>query len=600
MILSADVVPSAAPFGRCVVAVLALFGVASAAVAQQQYSIGQPSNDQQYMLELTNRARANADAEANRLGMTGGRQEGPPSIDGELWTIQNTTQPLSWNPQLASAAQNHSKTLNDADHIFTGTSPHEFGGTTPEQRIAAAGYPAAPYNGETTSFGAFPGPENVAEAVSRSSAGPQPYTGAKLTQAVVAAHNGLFSDNGMFGGNDVPGRGHRNTMTLTFFRETGVGITTGSDNGQGFTWDSFYLVQNFGSQTNALPFITGVVYNDANGNNFYDPGEGIGGVRVDVSGANFFAISSSSGGYSVPVPGNGSYTVNFSGGSLPAVQRSATIAGNLNTKLDYVAAPTVQPAAVLANISTRMRVETDDNVLIAGFIVAGAAPKKVILRGIGPSIGDLPAGAALQNPTLELFQGDTSLGFNDNWKDAAERAEIEASTIPPSNDMESAIVRTLSPGVYTAVMRGQGNTTGVGLVELYDLNTTADSKLANIATRGRVQTGGNIMIAGMIVTGESGSSQRVIIRAIGPSLTVAGKLQNPALELIDGNGTVLRANNDWRTDQQTDIQATGVAPGNDLESALIHTLPPGRYTATVRGVSDGTGIAVVEIYALSN
>lgn len=147
----------------------------SPAVAQTQYSIGNPTNEQQYMLELINRARANGGAEATRLqGWTnngspvfsGGLQEGPPSINGQSWTIANSVQPLSWNPLLFTCAQNHAKLLNDNDQFFSGTSPHTFGGLTPNQRIAAAGYSMAAYNGPTTSGGFFPGPENVAEAVS--------------------------------------------------------------------------------------------------------------------------------------------------------------------------------------------------------------------------------------------------------------------------------------------------------------------------------------------------------------------------------------------------------------------------------------------------
>ena len=495
------------------------------------------------MLELINRARANADAEAARLGI-GNRQEGPPHINNEPWTIQNTTQPLSWNPQLQSAAQNHANTLEQADHFFTGTSPHNFGGTTPSQRIAASGYQSAyptQYNGATTTSGFFPGEENVAEEIGQ---GGGPYSGTRFTQAVVRAHDGLFIDK------DVNGRGHRNTTTLAFWREVGVGITAGTDNFNGQTFDSIYVVQNFGRETNNLPFITGVVFNDANGNNFYDPGEGIGGVRVDVAGANFFAVSSASGGYSVPVPGDGTYTVTFSGNSVSTAQRSATISNLQNAKLDYIATVGSAPAAVLANISTRMRVETGDNVLIGGFIITGSAPKRVIVRAIGPSLGDLPLASRLQDPTLELFRGDELIAGNDNWKQS-QQAEIEATTIPPSDDLESAIVRTLDPGAYTAVMRGKGDTIGVGLVEVYDLNTTAASNLANIATRGRVQTASDVMIAGMIVVGDSGTSRRVAVRAIGPSLTVNGKLADPTLELIDQNGTVLRANDNWRTSQQT-------------------------------------------------
>lgn len=419
-----------------------------------------------------------------------------------------------------------------------------------------------------------------------------PYAGARLTAAVVRAHDGLYIDQG------VNGRGHRNTTTLAFFREVGVGITAGTDSSGGQTFDTVYVVQNFGRQASNLPFITGVVYNDGNGNSFYDPGEGIGGVRVDVAGANFFAISSSSGGYSVPVPANGTYNVTFSGASVATAQRSATVTNLQNVKLDYVTTVTT-PAASLANISTRMRVETGDNVLIGGFIITGTAPKRVIVRGIGPSLANSGVTGALADPTLELVRGDQSLATNDNWRDSQE-SEIQATSIPPGNNAESAIVRTLDPGAYTAVMRGRNNGTGVGLVEIYDLDTGAASKLANIATRGLVQTGTNVMIAGMIAVGQNGATRRVAVRAIGPSLTITGKLADPTLELVDANGNVLRANDNWRTSQQAEIQASQVAPANDLESALIHTLSPGNYTATVRGVGNATGVAVVEVYALEN
>jgi hypothetical protein len=229
----------------------------------------------------------------------------------------------------------------------------------------------------------------------------------------------------------------------------------------------------------------------------------------------------------------------------------------------------------LANISTRTRVETDDNVLIGGFIITGDAPKRVLIRAIGPSLETAGVPGALQNPTLDLVQSGASIGFNDNWIYSPERPEIEASTIPPKHDFESAIVRTLNPGPYTAIMRGKGDTTGVGLVEVYDLNPSANSKLANISTRGVVQSGDNIMIAGTIVVGDNGSSRRVLIRAIGPSLTMNEKLADPRLDLVDGNGTVVRANDNWRSHQQTAIEATGVAPMHDSEAALVHIVSPG-------------------------
>jgi hypothetical protein len=253
----------------------------------------------------------------------------------------------------------------------------------------------------------------------------------------------------------------------------------------------------------------------------------------------------------------------------------------------------------LANISTRLRVETGDNVLIGGFIITGTEPKRVIVRAIGPS---LPFADRLQNPTLELRDGFGGLvGFNDNWVDSPDRQAIIDTTVPPANDFESAIVATLpaNNSGYTAIVRGANNGTGIGVVEAYDLDRAIDSKLANISTRGLVQTGDNILIAGTIVGGQS--SQRVIIRAIGPSLPVAGKLGDPTLELRDGNGAVLAANDNWRTGgQEAQIIATTIPPADDFESAIVFTLPANNagYTAIVRGAGDTTGIAVVEVYEL--
>ena len=576
-------------------------GALSRASAQTQYSIGNPTPEQQYMLELINRARANGGAEATRLvgfanqgepPFPGGLQEGPPSINGQSFTIANAAQPLSWNPLLATCAQNHAKLLNDSDQFFSGQSPHTFGGTTPEQRINAAGYAmnlSTEYNGPTTAGGFFPGPENVAENIS---IGSGPFTGSKLVTTILNQHNSLFTDQ------SVPGRGHRMSMMLTYWREIGIGVNAGLDNGQGNTWDSLYTVQNFGRLANSTPFITGVVYQDTNGNGFYDPGEGIGGIRVDVTGNAFFAITSPSGGYSVPVPADGNYTVTFSGGSITTTQKAATVAGLLNTKVDLVA-PVATTPTVLANISTRNKVETGDNALIAGFIVTGTQSKKVIIRAIGPSLG---IAGQLGNPTLELYSGLTLLASNDDWKisSPADKQAIIDSTIPPTNDLESAIVATLpaNGAGYTAVVRGVNNTTGIGVVEVYDLDRSANSKLANISTRGLVQTGDNVLIAGTIVVGQT--SQKVIVRAIGPSLNIAGKLLDPILQLVDANGVQVASNDNWRSDQQVDINASTVPPTNDAESAIVATLSANgaRYTAILRGVSNTTGIAVVEMYAL--
>lgn len=247
-----------------------------------------------------------------------------------------------------------------------------------------------------------------------------------------------------------------------------------------------------------------------------------------------------------------------------------------------------------ANISTRLRVETDDSVMIGGFIVTGSMQKKIIVRALGPS---LPLEDRLSDPLLELYNRDgVLLQSNDNWRDAPNRQEIIDSTIPPSHDLESAILRNVDLGAYTAVVRGVGDRAGVGLVEVYDLGEAQDSKLANISTRGHVQTGDNVMIGGLIVTGSS--PQKVIVRAIGPSLELDGKLMDPVLHLYDRNGVLLQSNDNWRSDQEAEIIATEIPPSDDAEAAIVRRFAPAPYTAVVSGVDGTTGVALVEAFAL--
>ena len=261
----------------------------------------------------------------------------------------------------------------------------------------------------------------------------------------------------------------------------------------------------------------------------------------------------------------------------------------------YGAAPAVATPTRLGNIATRLRVGTGAEALIGGIIITGNQPKRLIVRAIGPSSG-VPG--SLTDPQLELNDAAGEVvRANDDWRDAPNSDEIFASTVAPSNDRESAILMTLNPGEYTAVVRGVNGETGVGVVEAYDLDGSVDSKFGNIATRGVVQTDDNVMIGGLIVLGSA--PQNVIVRAIGPSLPLEGKLRDTTLDLVDGNGTVLRANNNWRDSQETEIQATTIPPVNDLESAIVATLQPGAYTAIVRGFDGATGIAVVEVYALN-
>jgi len=249
------------------------------------------------------------------------------------------------------------------------------------------------------------------------------------------------------------------------------------------------------------------------------------------------------------------------------------------------------PPSVLANVSTRMRVDIGDNALIAGFIITGNQPKKVLIRGLGPS---LPLGGTLADPTLEL---DGGVLTNDNWRSSQE-LEIIGSTIPPSNNLESAIVATLAPGPHTAVLRGQNGGVGVGLVEVYDLDSEAAEQLANISTRGLVQRGDDVMIGGFILVGDKPA--KVLLRAIGPSLSsqgVSGALPDPMLELVDSQGNRI-ANDDWRATQEEEIIATTAPPTDDREAAIVTTLAPGAYTAIIRGKDNAVGVALVEAYNL--
>ena len=260
----------------------------------------------------------------------------------------------------------------------------------------------------------------------------------------------------------------------------------------------------------------------------------------------------------------------------------------------------VSPA--LLNLSTRARIDTGENVLIGGFILTGSAPKMIALRALGPSlsVNGQPLAGRLANPTLELRNAAGQLiASNDNWMTGAQRQQIMSLGLAPSSAQESALLASLQPGSYTAIVRGVGGS-GIGLVELYDVDRTKPANAVNISSRGRVQTGDNVVIAGFIIGGNQ--SRRVILRAIGPSLSAHGivsALGNPTLELRNSAGALIATNDNWRSNQQAEINATGIPPTNDNESAIVRTLAPGRYTAIVRGVNNSTGVALVEVYQLS-
>jgi hypothetical protein len=264
--------------------------------------------------------------------------------------------------------------------------------------------------------------------------------------------------------------------------------------------------------------------------------------------------------------------------------------------------PVSVPPTKAINISARLLVQTGNNMGIGGFIITGNAPKKVIIRAIGPTLARSGVIGALTDPILELHgPGEFAPVRNDNWKDSQE-IEIVATGIPPTDDAESAIFASLEPGAYTAIVEGKDGTAGVALVEVYDLEQAADSKLANLSTRALVGTGEDIIIAGFLLNDHE-SMDRIVIRGIGPSMApgifpASAVLADPTLELRDGNGSLVMSNDDWQDNfaQSAEITAAGLAPTNSRESAIAATLGPGMYTALLSGRNNGTGIGVVEIY----
>lgn len=294
------------------------------------------------------------------------------------------------------------------------------------------------------------------------------------------------------------------------------------------------------------------------------------------------------------------YTL-VSAGSFNGTFSKVTIngfTGKIDTSTNGVTLTITSNTRQLLNIATRLNVLTGNNVLIGGFIISGSQPKKVLIEAIGPSLTKYGVMGALADPVLELHKPDGSVVTNDNWKQTQEAA-IQATGLAPSDPSESAILATLAPGAYTAIVRGNNNGTGVAIIQAYDRTPTV-GELGNIATRGFVDSGENVMIGGFIIGGgTAGTSATVLIRGIGPSLAkagITGALQDPTLELHDANGNVLKTNDNWKTTQEAAIKATGLAPSDDRESAILDTLAPGSYTAILRGKNNTTGVGLVEVY----
>ena len=343
-----------------------------------------------------------------------------------------------------------------------------------------------------------------------------------------------------------------------------------------------------------------------------------GNITFQLYGPNDATCSGASAFTStIAVNDNGTYDSASFTPSQPGTYRwVATYSGDTNNNPITTACSdpnetvTIGATAQFLNMSTRMRTDATTNngnsVGIGGFTVTGAVPKHVIVRAVGPSLTKFGFAATdvLSDPVLELH-GPGAFGTitNNNWRDSQE-ALIKQDGLAPTNDLESAIDATLPPGAYTAIIKGNTGTAQAGLClfEVYDLDSAANSKVANLSTRAFVGTGANVVIGGFVL-GKNQGNDRVVVRGLGPSLAsfgIGSTLADPTLELRNENGTLLVANNDWQDNaaQAALITASGLAPSNTRESAIAATLPPGLYTAILAGLNGGTGVGNVEVYDL--
>ncbi len=259
--------------------------------------------------------------------------------------------------------------------------------------------------------------------------------------------------------------------------------------------------------------------------------------------------------------------------------------------------PAVGPQAL--NLSTRGNIGTGENVLIGGFIITGDEDKTVALRVLGPSLSDFGIVAPLADPVLTVYDSSGAVvATNDDWASDPNASQISAAGLAPTNSAEAALAITLPPATYTVIAAGKNGSSGIGLLEAYDLSP-AGSRIANISTRGFVGTGENALISGFIIGDVANAT--VVVRALGASLpsTLSDVLADPSFTVYDSNGTAIASNDNWQDDvNAAAIQENGLAPGSATESATVLHPPPGAYSLIVNGANGESGISLVEVYDL--
>lgn len=432
-------------------------------------------------------------------------------------------------------------------------------------------------------------------------------------------------------------------FALGHTRMTGIDVSAGQSGNQVLTLfqgsNEFFTQSDLPFGAANTVFITGVAYQDNNGNGVYDPGEGISGVTITPDHGDWFAVTATAGGYAIPVPANsGTYTLTATGGSFNNAATATVTVGGDNVKADWVlpAAATVLPPQVavpesdgttqLVGLSTRGLVQTGQNVLIGGFVIAGpqGSQKKVLIRGVGPSLGNenFPANECIPETQIQVYSGQTVIASNDGWTTSPDGGAAAAAAAAQVGDFplvnwaggggDSALVTTLAPGAYTVIVSPAPGvapvyqTGHVGLVEIYDASPSDGSRFVNISTRGLVGTGDDQMIVGCTVSGNG--HKRLLIRGIGPALTQFGLTQtlaNPVLTLYNGQSSQIASNDDWSNSPQTSqIRSLAAASGafdlpeGSVDSSLLALVAPGNYTAgvTAKPGTTLTGLALVELY----